>query len=1332
MWSPSLRIAFDICRSSRFPIILFWGRDLVQLYNDAYVPVLGARHPTAFGQRARECWPEVWDAIGPMLHGVLDTGKATWSENLLLPLERNGVPEECYFTFSYSPVADGENVGGVFCAVTETTASVLRERNARERVEALAQLDRLKSDFFNNVSHEFRTPLTLMLGPLDALAKTADDEQRPLIDVARRNALRLLKLVNTLLAFSRLESGRPQARFVETDLASLTTDIVAGFRSAIEGAGLALGVRIDLAQTVFVDRTMWEKIVLNLLSNALKFTLEGAISVELTAHDGTAQLAVSDTGVGMPADELPHIFERFRQIRGAPSRSHEGSGIGLALTKELVQVHGGTITVDSELSRGTKFRVTIPFGRAHLDPALIAPDTDAARSTTIEQYLADAQATIGRAVNGRASDRPADFGAKRARILFADDNHDLRDYVSHVLTPVHDVVTVKNGREALAAARSAPFDLIVSDVMMPEMDGFALLEAVRGDEGLAAIPFIFLSARAGEESAIEGLRRGATDYLIKPFTAEELVARVNAHVDGAWRREAFVEKRTLRRWFDHQGDSTTNEVAFRAFADQLPLPIWQQDIFGSVSYTNRAWHDMLRLPHDPSSHTAQAWKKVIHPDDFPRMAEITTAAIDSRDAFEVTYRLKPSDGDERSYRWYVARAVPQYDASRDFKGWIGSIIDVHAAQLREDAEHQSRLEANRALAEFQALADNIPHVVYTRARDGSIEWANRRWYEITQLPPDIALTPDGWQQVVPAEDLARITAIRENAFAAGVPYEAEIRLKALHQPDSASRWHLIRVVPVRDADGAIVRWAGTGTDVHDRLMAEAERGRDLRALSEALPTIVWTATPDGAGEYFNGRLTEYSGLSPSQAAGDGWLSLVHPDDVERAADTWRAALGAGSRYEVNYRLRRSDGIYRWFSVSGLPLYDATGAIVRWIGTCSDIDDAQRSYDRERRASEAFQQAALPMSLPAVPGLAFSAIYKAGSAEALVGGDWYDAFRLTDGRVVLSVGDVMGSGLSAAVTMSSVRQAIRGAAQIFPDPCAVLDAADRALRSERPEAIVTAFLAIFDPITGTLGYASAGHPAPFLRDAAGAIRELGGSGLPLGLRPEHRSESARHVAIPDGATLVLYTDGLTEATRDVVEGEESLRQALTSAAVLDSPEPARAIADAVLHELHDDVAILVVRFRDVRLRLTATDHDTVCEAHWTFDVGDVRAARVVRDELVAALQCRLVPRGDIALAELLFSELVGNVVRHTGGTAEVVLDLSGTAPVLHVLDRGPGFTFAARLPANPLSESGRGLFIAAMLARDLSIAPRPDGGSHARVVLPFNLKLPQAVKSAASR
>jgi PAS domain S-box-containing protein len=234
---------------------------------------------------------------------------------------------------------------------------------------------------------------------------------------------------------------------------------------------------------------------------------------------------------------------------------------------------------------------------------------------------------------------------------------------------------------------------------------------------------------------------------------------------------------------------------------------------------------------------------------------------------------------------------------------------------------------------------------------------------------------------MPPEDFESIAGVRERGFAASEPYEVEIRIKAVGAPESAYRWHLFRAVPMRDPDGTIVRWACTGTDIHDRRVADAERERDLRALSEALPTIVWTAAPSGAGEYFNRRLTEYSGLSPAQAAGDGWLSIVHPDDIEAAAETWRIAVAEGSPYEVSYRLRRKDGEYRWFSARGLPIYDAAGAIVRWIGTCSDIDDAKRSYDRERRVSGAFQEAALPKSLPNVPGLTFSAIYRAGSAEA---------------------------------------------------------------------------------------------------------------------------------------------------------------------------------------------------------------------------------------------------------------------------------------------------------------------------------------------------------------
>jgi PAS domain S-box-containing protein len=1306
-WSQSLRTALGICLSSRFPMIIFWGRELVQFYNDAYVPILGARHPRALGQRAEDCWPDIWSSVGPMLRGVLETGEATWSENLLLPIERNGKPAECYFTFSYSPISDEGGIAGIFCAVTETTEIVLRERHVRERAEALAELDTAKTQFFNNVSHEFRTPLTLMLGPLETLAVAVDREQLPLVDIARRNALRLLKLVNTLLDFSRIESGRHEATFASTDLGPMTRELASLFQSSLENAGLELIVDTDLRQPVFVDRAMWEKIVLNLLSNALKFTLQGSIRLELSARGGAAELSVSDTGVGIAAEELPRIFERFQQVRQTRSRSYEGSGIGLALVQELVQIHHGTIDVESEIGRGTTFRVRLPFGAEHLDATQIAQDADNGHVRSIDQFVAELDATIGSPRLESSAPRGALSLAQRARILLADDNRDLREYIAQTLSPAHSVVTVENGKAALAAARAGSFDLILSDVMMPEMDGFELLAAIRSDERLASLPFIFVSARAGEDSAIDGLRHGADDYLVKPFTNDQLIARVDAVLRAARRHEDHYRELSSRRWFERQGDSATNDVAFRAFANQLPIPIWQQDVFGAISFTNTAWHHLLRLPRDPVSHTAEAWQRIVHPEDFGGMINLMTTAIPSRAPYKVTYRLRASDGDSRSYRWYEANAVPQFDERGDFKGWIGSIIDVHDAYLREEAERTLRHEANKALSEFRALAEGVSHIVYTHRADGSFEWANQRWYELTELPEDIALNIEGWRQVVPAGDLEAALATIERALASGESYEIECRYKSVNAPDSAYRWYLFRAVPLRDESGTILRWAGAGMDIHDQRMAAAERERDLRALSEGLPTIVWTAGANGAGEYFNERFREYTGLSPEQAFGGGWLKVLHPDDVPIAVEHWQRSLATGEPYNVTYRVRRRDGAYRWFDARGVCVRDCAGNIERWIGTCTDVDDDQRRYDRERRASDAFQDAALPKSLPEIPGLRFSALYQAGNSEANVGGDWYDAYLLTDGRVVLSIGDVTGSGLSAAVTMSAVRQSIRGASQIYPDPCAVLDAADRALRSEHPEAIVSAFIGIFDPVTETLTYASAGHPPPLLRDHKGAIAELAGSDLMLGLRLDHREHVSHAVTIEPDSMLVLYTDGLTEASRDILQGERDLRRMMTDPNVLASDDPAHAIAGPSLNRMHDDVALLVVRFEETPQR-----------QRWHFDVNDKAAADEMRQGVVAALRRHGVPAADVSVAELLVSELIGNVVRHVGGVVEVAIDVLGSAAVLHVLDRGPGFHFSTRLPKNLMSESGRGLYIVAALARDFSIVPRRDGGSHARVTLPF--------------
>ena len=336
-----------------------------------------------------------------------------------------------------------------------------------------------------------------MLGPLEELLKNADGADAALLETAHRNALRLLKLVNTLLEFTRLEAGRTEATFIETDLATFTEELCGLFRSAIESAGLHFDVGIDLGEHVFVDRSMWEMIVLNLLSNALKFTHAGSIQLSLRANGTTAQMTVRDTGIGIPQDDLTHIFERFRRVRGAQSRSHEGSGIGLALVEELVRLHGGSITVASTVGAGTVFSVELPLGRAHLDSAkVVDAERTAPHSRVVDQYLADVTSTI---VPPTGSPPSVESDARKARILLADDNADLRTYVSRILSPQHVVVAVRNGVEALRALRESHFDLVVSDVMMPEMDGFELIENIRRDSSLETLPVIVLSARSRRE-----------------------------------------------------------------------------------------------------------------------------------------------------------------------------------------------------------------------------------------------------------------------------------------------------------------------------------------------------------------------------------------------------------------------------------------------------------------------------------------------------------------------------------------------------------------------------------------------------------------------------------------------------------------------------------------------------------------------------------------------------------------------------------------------------------------------------------------------------------------
>jgi PAS domain S-box-containing protein len=514
-WSRTLKTSITIALSSPVPIVMLWGPDGIMIYNDAYSEFAGARHPKLLGSPVLDGWPEVADFNRRVMEVGLSGGTLSFRDQHLV-LNRHGSLEDVWMDLSYSPIRDERGVPcAVLAVVVETTERVLAGQKVRDlnatlerQVHALSELDRAKTSFFN-------------------------------LAIVYRNELRLMKLVNALLDFSRIEAGRLEPRHQAIDLARLTLDLAEAFRPAVERAGLVFDVSCPLLpETVYVDPVMWEQIVLNLLSNALKFTFDGSIAVSLRDAGQQIELQVRDTGVGIAEDQLPRLFERFHRIEGVPSRTQEGSGIGLALVNDLVRLHEGTITASSAPGAGATFTVRISKGAQHLPFAdAVASEMSPRVSVHAATFLEEAARWGGGAADagtGATITEPSGEGTEWAvvpgRVLVADDNVDMRDYVSGVLARHWTVETAPDGAAALAAIRAHPPDLVVTDAMMPALDGFGLLRALRSDPRTAHLPVIILSARAGEEARIEGLQHGADDYLVKPFSARELVARVNAHL----------------------------------------------------------------------------------------------------------------------------------------------------------------------------------------------------------------------------------------------------------------------------------------------------------------------------------------------------------------------------------------------------------------------------------------------------------------------------------------------------------------------------------------------------------------------------------------------------------------------------------------------------------------------------------------------------------------------------------------------------------------------------------------------------------------------------------
>jgi len=972
-WPQSLRTATSIMLCSRYPMFVWWGRDLINLYNDAYRPLLGAKHPHALGQPAGQVWSEIWDLIGPRTRVVLERAESTFDEALLLIMERFGYPEETYFTFSYSPIrGEDGGVAGLFCAVSDETRRVIGERRLRllrevasasethspeqvctavadcitrsardlpfavlyltehggtsarlvaqtnmpagmpdlgslcpldtaeavwplrqvflegdqvivehlrdrlallptgawdrpperavvvplreqaqgavagfliaglnpylsfdedyrgfvgllaeqigaaiararayqeerRRAEALAEIDLAKTAFFSDVSHEFRTPLNLMLGPLDeASAHPGTPEAvRSQVDLARHNALRLLKLVNTLLDFARIEAGRVQAAYEPTDLSALTRDLASAFRSAMQRVGLVLVVECEeLGEPVYVDREMWEKIVLNLLSNALKFTLEGKVSVGLRRRGERAALEVADTGVGVPAQELPRLFERFHRVAGTAGRTQEGSGIGLALVHELVKLHGGTIEVASEVGTGTTFQVLIPLGAAHLPGERIqAPRSQASTAVGAQGFVQKALRWTAETIENPPSVRalggrprppldPRFLRTAGARILLADDNADMRGYVRDLLSQAYAVEAVADGEAALAAARRQRPDLILADIMMPRLEGLGLLKVVRDEAALREIPVILLSARAGEEARLEGLDAGADDYLVKPFAARELLARVGALLElTRMRRES---KQRFRAFV-----SATSEIIYRMSPDWSEL----RHLDGRNVIPDSA---------DPS----RAWlERYVHPEDQPRLMTAIRDAIRSKSVLQLEHRVRRLDG---TWGWMFSRAIPLLDAEGNITEWFGAGSDVTE---RRRNEHARGWLASIIESSHDAIVSKTLDGIITSWNPAAVQLFGYEPAEIIGKPITSIIPPE--LRAEEAEFLARLRRGER------IEHHETVRTTK----DGRAIEVALTISPIKDDRGVIIGASKIARDIAvqkraERALREADRRKD--------------------------------------------------------------------------------------------------------------------------------------------------------------------------------------------------------------------------------------------------------------------------------------------------------------------------------------------------------------------------------------------------------------------------------------------------------------------------------------------------------------------------
>lgn len=515
-WSPSLQIALQILLLSKFPMQILWGPEYVQFYNDAYIPIAGKKHPTALGQRGAECWQEVWDFAGPLLDCVMETGIATWSEDQLLMLERNGYPEECYFTFSYTPIWEASGtVGGIFIAVTETTQRILSERRERElRIAAQAakesaeRANLLKDRFLAILSHELRSPLNPILGWSRLLLSRNLDEattQRAL-DAIERNARLQAQMIDDLLDISRILRDKLVLDLAPTPLIPIIEEALETVQSVATAKSIQIQTELDGApHQILADPNRLKQVIWNLLSNAIKFTPpSGKVTIQLDYPDAFARLQVTDTGRGIAADFLPHVFDHFQQEDSTTTRIFGGLGLGLAIAKQIVDLHGGTIQAESlGEGQGATFTVKLPCSENALEPVVLN------NVSAVDEMLRD------------------------LHVLVVEDDPDNREMIAFTLKlQGAKVTTVPSAAAAIdILSRSQP-DILISDIGMSGMDGYMLMQQIRSTTQTSRIPAIALTAYVSEADQQQAFAAGFAAHLPKPVDLPQLVATILQVIQG--------------------------------------------------------------------------------------------------------------------------------------------------------------------------------------------------------------------------------------------------------------------------------------------------------------------------------------------------------------------------------------------------------------------------------------------------------------------------------------------------------------------------------------------------------------------------------------------------------------------------------------------------------------------------------------------------------------------------------------------------------------------------------------------------------------------------------